>query len=433
MKKIIIFIVTITLSAQLLNASGYTDGRSWSEIIFNYNENHRLAVFTCKILEFSAEKVQKTTEGLFGLKAVAQVEKVFFGKIDSTIVYLSPGFYLQVGEIYLVYGGGNRNYFSFGGLFSKKVSNNKDIIQELKTLSEISDIVNNKSTCYYTIQDANNKILAKGYYEKGKPVKIWKHYWNNGNMKAEYDFKNNSEIQYHENGLKKYKIFRTENELTYYQYSTENNGFLNYKYIEKSTEYGKLYTWFFYYDNGNLKNQYYQKSFGHNKLGWSPSEEKFDYQEYYENGKIKGKGNYLGQDSVGTWYFYDKRGKYKGKKDYKNIDTLRLTIMENEQIETNKLYKSAPTLIYGKVTDKDTKKGIEEAYVSLFRNGYVYCLANGVTAPDGRYEIRDFPSGTYEVSVIFSFPYPFDRIYKTVSIKVEIIENEDFLLDIELE
>jgi len=437
MKKIISLIITITLSIQLLNASCITDGRSWSEIIFNYNGNHRSAVFTCKILEFSAEKGQETTAGYIGLKAVAQVEKVFFGKIDTNIVYLSPGHHLQVGETYLVYGHGNRNHFYFGGpcdLHSKQVPNGNYVTQEEKTLSEISDIMKKKLTCYYTIQLGHHK-LAEGFYENGKPAKIWKHYyWNNGYVKVEYDFTNNSEIHYHENGLKNAKIERSENETTLYQYSTENNDFLKLKYISKKTEYGDLVTWFFYYDNGNLQKQYSEKSFGHDKAGSSPSGEWFDYQEYYDNGKIKAKGSFFEQDSVGTWYFYNEKGKNKGKKDYKNIDTLHLLTMENEWIEINKSLKSAPTFIYGKITDKNTNKGIEEAYISLFRRGNSYFTAQDVSAPDGSYGIRDFPSGAYEVRVaVYNREYPYVSKYKTVSIEVEIKENEDVKLDIQLE
>jgi antitoxin component YwqK of YwqJK toxin-antitoxin module len=336
MEKRILLIITISLSTLFLKASCFDDEKNWSEKIFK--GDYRLTVFTCKILEFSAEKAQMTTIGYDGLKAIAQIDKIFLGKIDTTIVYLSPYSYLVAGETYLVYGSGKGNHFFFGGMcdfLSKRVTNSKDVLQELKTLSEISDIENNRLTCYHTMQDANNKILAEGFYENGKPVKIWKHYWQNGNMKAEYDFTNKSEIQYRENGLKKYKIGWFENEQTYCQYSTKNNEFLENKHIMKKTEYGELVTWFSYYDNGNLQEQYSEKSFGNHKSGYSYSGEKFDYQEYYDNGKIKAKGSFFEKDSVGTWYFYDEKGNYKEKKDYKNTDTLRLIAREKEEIEKN--------------------------------------------------------------------------------------------------
>jgi len=428
MKKLL-FIIAISLSIQILNASCEDDGKSWSEKIFKGDFRF---VFTCKILEFSAEKAQATTVGYDGLKAVAEIDQLFFGKIDTTIVYLRPFWGLQVGETYLVYGEGKINHFSFFGLcdfLSKKVTNSKNILQELKTLSDVSDIVNNKLTCYYTIQDDNNNKLAEGFYENGKPVNIWKHYWHNGNIKAEYDFTNNSEIQYLENGLKKYKIVKSENESTWYKYSTKNNDFLTLKSISKKMEYGNLETWFFYYDNGNLQNQYSQKSFGNNKMGYSPSGEKFDYQEYYENGIIKAKGSFFEKDSVGTWYFYDEKGKHKWKKNYKNADTFRLKTMENEWIEKNKSFKPAPTFLYGKVTDKTTNKGIEEARIYLFRKGNQFHTTIDVTTPDGRYEIRGFPSGVYEVEVAV---YD-DRNYNTVRVEIELKENEDTKLDIQLE
>ena len=186
MKKAILSILLLLLSIQICFASCFNDGKIWSERIFT--GDHYSAIFTCKVLEFSSENQVETTGGILGLRAVVQVNKLFFGKIDTTIVNLNAGFFMEVGETYLIYGSGYKSNFYFDGyciVHSKKVTDNKDVVRELEILTELSKIINNKRTCSYTMLDANNK-LAEGFYKNGKPSRIWKHYWENGNTKAEF-------------------------------------------------------------------------------------------------------------------------------------------------------------------------------------------------------------------------------------------------------
>ena len=390
-KKITFLIIILLLSTHFLNASCLDDGKIWSERIFT--GNHNSAIFTCKVLEFSSEEVRETIDGVTYLKtgiissrAVVQVDKVFFGKIDTTIVNLNAGFFMELGESYLIYGYGYKNNFAFAGrclAHSKKVTNNKDVVRELEILSELSNIINNKQTCSYTMLDANNNKLAEGFYKNGKPAKIWKHYWPNGNIKTKYNFKDNIEIQYHDNGLTKFKRFTSEKESIYYRYSTKNNNFLTYKEIVKSTDYGKLETLFFYYENGNLQKQYTRKSLGNNNHGYSGDGYMMDYQEYYENGKIKEKGNLYNKDRVGTWYFYNEKGKNTDKKVYEDVDTTILLAIEKKHIEQNKQYNQEKSFMYGKITEKNTGKGIKEARISLSRDGYLDYALFADTWDDG--------------------------------------------------
>jgi len=429
MKKITILLTAILLtSLQFLNASCIDDGKSWSERIFNgYGESY---VFICKILEFSDAKAQMTSVGTMGLRAVAQIDKVFFGKIDSDIVHLAPWSHVKVGDTYLIYGGGRRNVFTFGGACdfqSKKIPDNYANMYEVKTLSEISNIINKKLSGHYVIKD-DKRVFAEGYYEKGKPVKIWKHYWDNGNIKAVYDFTNNTETQYLENGFKKSLLEKNGNEQTFSLFSMEKNGVLVSKHTIKKTEYGELVTWFEYDDNGKLKKQYTVKNFGHDKRGYAPSGEMFDYQVYYKNGKLKAKGAFFNQDSVGTWYFYSEKGKLKRKKEYKSVDSQLLTTQENNNIEINKYFIPAPTSIFGKVTDKETNKPVEEAYIYLYPKGKDFHTFNDYTTPDGKYEIRNFPAGVYDVKVEV-----YNQNYKPLIIEVEIGKNEEVELNIQLE
>jgi len=333
MKKILFFIIiVIPISTQLLNASCITDEKTWSEKIFK--GDYFSAVFTCKALEFSAERnsygeLIYTTGGIYGLKAVVQIDKVFFGKIDTIIVNLNAGFYMETGETYLIYAYGKGNNFSFDGycdIQSKKIISSKNVIRELEILSEISDIINNKLTCNYVISDSENNKLAEGFYKNGKPVKIWRHYYNNGGIKAEYDFTNHSVTQYYNNGSKNYKNSISGNKNVYYKFSTKNNNFLEYKTMSRKKNYGNLTTWFWYYDNGNIKKQYSTKEItcyhsffdgnGENHIvsGVTSDEKIMNYKEYYDNGNIKSKGEFFIKDSIGIWYLYDEDGKLIEKK-----------------------------------------------------------------------------------------------------------------------
>ncbi|MCL2246238.1 MAG: carboxypeptidase regulatory-like domain-containing protein [Lentimicrobiaceae bacterium] len=443
MKKIILIIIVSLLSIHFLNASCIDDRKIWSERIFT--GDYYSAIFTCKVLEFSSENQVKSTAGILGLRAVVQVEKVFFGKVD-TIVNLDAGFSMKVGRTYLIYGRGYRNNFSFDGyctVHSMEVPDIKDggRISELEILTDLSNIINNKQTCSYTMLNLNNKKFAEGSYKNGKPAGIWKHYLWNGNIKAEYNFEENSEIQYYDNGLKNHKLLKSETEEIFYKYSTIDNDFLTFKYILKNTDYGHLITWFFYYDNGNLEKQYTTKSLG-GRYGYGGTEHDgyyMDYQEFYENGKIKAKGNLFNNDSVGTWYFYNEEGRNTGKKVYEDVDSDKLLAIEKEQIEKNKPYKLEKSSMYGKITDKNTGKGIGGVNLSLFRDGNLYTTAFAQTWDDGSYYMENIPIGKYEIRVEdFGSSGYFGtakrgKNYGTAKKEIEIKKDEELEFNLQLE
>ena len=442
MKKITLIILASLLSITFLNASScYDDGKIWSERIFT--GNYFSAIFTCKVLEFSSENQIETTAGIMGLRAVVQVDKVFFGKVDS-IVNLNAGFYMKVGKTYLIYGRGYKNIFSFDGycaVHSMEIPENNDRVRDIEILTELSNIINNKQTCSYTMLAHNNKKLAEGFYKNGKPTGIWKHYLWNGNIKSEYNFEENSEIQYDDNGLKKSKSLMSEQETIYYyyEYSTKNNNFLTQKHILKNTDYGHLITAFFYYDNGNIEKQYTTKSLG-NKWGYGGGVYDgyyMDYQEYYENGNIKAKGNLYKEDSVGTWYFYDEKGINTSKKVYEDLDTDKFLAAEKEQIEKNKPYKLEKSSMYGKVSDKNTGKGLEGVLIGLFRDGSLYFTEFTQTWDDGSYSIESIPIGNYEVKAEY-YGGSFGRVkkaitYGTVKQEIEIKKDEELEFNLQLE
>ena len=93
MRKTITLVAIISLSIQLLNASCAGDGLVWSERIFN--KNFCSAIFTCKVLDNIFVKEEKKDEfGKIyteneGYRISVQVEKVFFGEVDTGMVNIS--------------------------------------------------------------------------------------------------------------------------------------------------------------------------------------------------------------------------------------------------------------------------------------------------------------------------------------------------------
>jgi len=154
---------------------------------------------------------------------------VFFGKVD-TIVNLHGGFFMEVGKTYLLYGRGYKsNYLIDGGcgyctVHSTEIPENNDRVRDIEILTELSNIINNKQTCSYTMLAHNNKKLAEGFYKNGKPAGIWKHYLWNGNIKSEYNFEENSEIQYDDNGFKKFKPYKLEQSSMYGKVTDNKTG-----------------------------------------------------------------------------------------------------------------------------------------------------------------------------------------------------------------
>jgi len=150
MKKLSSILAAIALSLQLLNASCINDGLIWSEIIFT---NYCSAIFTGKVLDNIAieeeeEEFGKIYNRKVGYRIVVQVEKVFFGKVDTGVVNITNRYAMESEKTYLIYanhGNPQGNYFYLADdcvrrIISKKITNEKDVIRELKILSELSNI-----------------------------------------------------------------------------------------------------------------------------------------------------------------------------------------------------------------------------------------------------------------------------------------------------
>ena len=440
MRKLITLVTILFLSIPFLNADQIIIvpddlNLSWSERIFK--EDYCSAIFTCKILDNMTRTKEFEEFGKIYTEnevycTVVQVEKVFFGKVDTGIVNITNESAPESGEIYLIYAI-HRNLQ--GSCFyladsPERATNKKGITREVEILSELSNIINNKLTCKYVMSDAGNNKLAEGFFKNGKRVKKWKHYWpGTGNIKAEYDFSKNSVTRYNKTGLKTYEEITSEKKI-YYQYATENNNLLVYKEIITKKDYGNLVNCFWYHDTGKLQKQHSSKLLGSDRWGYTSDGMIMDYREYYETGKIKAKGAFLYQDSVGTWYFYDEKGKYKEKKIYKNIDPLKLIKIENKYIEENKSFQlpiQLPTSsLYGKLTDKKTNKPITGS-IYLYRVGRDSYTAYNSSWHDGMYHIKKIPIGIYKIEAMTG------NDYEIIKKEIEIKENEDMELDFQLQ
>lgn len=283
-----------------------SDDRTLTEMLFQGNAG---TIFTCKILTFSIPSSPDglqiiSSDGSINATATAEIIKVYYGNVDTNIVILNAGSYLTIGEIYLIYTGGNGKVFGFGGncdRWSKQVSNNPYAVNELLILNKFSTIFKNKETGIFRFTNSENNLISEGAFENGKPVNIWKHYYDNGIIKSEYDLKLNSYSQFGKDGIINLKKTEINKVKTYEQYSEVNRGKLQIKEVDSLISEGFEESKFYeYFENGNLKTLTSQINIS--VPGGTTSNGKTgEYREYYENGILKVEGQYRNNIEVGKW------------------------------------------------------------------------------------------------------------------------------------
>ena len=252
--------------------------------------------------------------------STAEIIQVYFGKVDTNIVILRTGTILQIGKTYLIYTFGNGKTFSCGGncdKWTKQIADNPDSSYEVQIVKQFSEIVKNKVTGKLTFTNSKGVIIAEGKYRKGKPIKVWRHYYDNGNIKAEYDLEHNITSQYSINGLIKSKSTVNKKIEIYEQYSDKVNGRIKNKFEEFSNDSGTVMLTYLYFDNGFLKKVEGQININV-KGGCSSAGKTGIYEEYYDNGKLKLKGKYDHNRRVGLWKWYNENGVFNNEFDYKD-------------------------------------------------------------------------------------------------------------------
>ncbi len=297
------------------------DNRTITELLFKGSPG---TIFTCNVLTMTVPKSKDNIETNFACggridgTATVEIFKIYFGKVDTNIITLKTGSYLKVGSTYLIYGYGSGRSISCGGSCdrrTKEVSGNPAVKNELQILKQFSDIFKNKSTGAFTFTNSKNGILAKGQFKNGMAINIWHHFYENGNIKSEYNLAKNIASQFSSNGFIKSKTTINKNIGIYEQFSDKVRGKIAYKSIEVDTGKEMIMENSEYYSNGNLKTlssaaYINNKSTSTGKTG--------EYEEYYENGQLKLKGQYQTNKRVGLWKWYAVTGKFNTQFDYKN-------------------------------------------------------------------------------------------------------------------
>jgi antitoxin component YwqK of YwqJK toxin-antitoxin module len=271
-------------------------------------------IFTCKILTVKIPTYENgiTMDRTIGT-STALVMHVYFGTVDTTIVTLNYEY--TVGRTYLIYGSGDGKTFGCGGVcdnWTKEVDDYPNSTYDLVLLKQFSDIFTQKKSGNFSFKNAEGLVVAEGSYRKGKPVNIWKHYYDNRVIKAIYDVKKNSTSQYFINGFIKEKITLKGNTTMVEQYSGTINMRLEHKFSETKIGNMVVFQSYDYYANGNLKSisGSFTTDTSNGKTG--------KYEEYYENGNLKLKGQYDQDKRIGIWKWYNENGHFNTEFDYKD-------------------------------------------------------------------------------------------------------------------
>jgi antitoxin component YwqK of YwqJK toxin-antitoxin module len=321
MKKIFIILLFVGLFKSSFGSCA-EDGRTLTEMLFQGKPG---TIFTCKVLTFTLPTypdniIVSNSDGSIDGKATVEIVTIYFGNIDTNIITLRAGSYLQVGKTYLIYTTGSGRVFGFGGncdKWTKQVTDNPATINELLILKQFSDIFKNKTTGKYSFINSKGVVIAEGLYRNGEPIKVWKHYYDSGIIKAEYDLENNITSQYLPNGFIKGKTSINQKVTIDEQYSDKVNGQLKIKFIETKNDTGYIENTYEYFVNGNLHIVSSQIILNV-KNGVSPAGKTGIYEEYYETGKLLLKGQYDHNRKVGIWKWYKDNGDFNTEFDYKD-------------------------------------------------------------------------------------------------------------------
>ena len=317
MKRTTISILFILLTVKFGLACCAADNRTLTEMLFNGRQG---TIFTCKILS-----TDQNDNG--DLYSMVKIIEVLFGLVDSSVVKINSGNYnylvsgksLPVGQEYLIYTGGSGRNFGccVCDRWTKPVSESLSFKKEIETIREFSTIFKQKKSGKFGFFYHNEKPAATGQFRNGKAIETWKHYYENGIIKAEYDLKNNITWQFSKNGFMTAKSTVTKNVGIYEKYSSTVNGQLKFKDIETKNDTGLTMQVYEYFDNGNLKGVHGQIVI--NVKGGSTSGGKTGiYEVYYSNGNLKLKGQFEKNRRTGVWTWYHENGDYNTDLDYKD-------------------------------------------------------------------------------------------------------------------
>ncbi len=293
------------------------DDRTLTEMLF---QGEAGTIFTCKVLDYPIMVTR--SDNSIDATATAKIITVYFGEIDSNVITLRVGLpSVTVGMTYLVYTSGSGNNFSYGDYCdrrSKEVTNNPEVQNELLILKQFSDILKDKSSGSFTFVNSKNVVLSKGQYKKDEAIGIWQHYYDNGNIKAEYDLNKNSISQYSPNGFIKSRSSVNGNIRFSELFSDSLNGQYTITSRAVNNDSVSVATAVRYYDSGGLMAEYSTVYITRKQGGTYTTGKSGEYKEYYENGKIKLEGYYKTGKRIGLWKWYHEDGAFNTDFDYKD-------------------------------------------------------------------------------------------------------------------
>lgn len=180
---------------------------------------------------------------------------------------------------------------------------NKALIKEIYF---IKDSASAKLSGSYKSYFINGILEKEGFYKNNYPDSIWTYYYESEQIKMKGMLRNGSNHgpweYYYENGNISMAgmIIDSKREGTW-KYYFENGDLKSQGNFKENIKEG---IWNYFYEEGELKAQAYYRN------------DKGNYKEFYNNGKIKAEGINIDGQSDSTWVFYHENGKIKAIGDY---------------------------------------------------------------------------------------------------------------------
>jgi antitoxin component YwqK of YwqJK toxin-antitoxin module len=292
MKKIIFILLAFLIQFEICYGCCSGDERTITEKLYNFSIG---TVFVGTVIESG-----QNNENFY---AKIKVEEKLFGKIDSSIISMATGSrnssaggrILKKGQTYLFYAGGSGVTF---GCCSNCDNETKPLKLgepnfELDLIRKFADIQRKRRNGHYIIKNENGIIIADGWYNQGKPIKEWSHFYDNGIIKNKFEVEINKTTTYFQNG--------------YIQGTNQIKGDTTISELFSKTVEGQLENliiWFNNYNtefsreykNGILKNSHYATAM----IGYVN-----EWIDYYDNGNIYIKGQYSKGKKTGEWITYN--------------------------------------------------------------------------------------------------------------------------------
>ena len=261
---------------------------------------------------------------------------------------------------------------------------------EDKTLiKEIYFIDNSESaklTGSYKSYFINGALEKEGFYRNNYPDSIWTYYYESEQIKMKGMLKDGSNHglweYYYENGTINMAgmIIDSKREGNW-KYYYENG---NLKFQGNYKENKKNGIWNYFYEEGDLKAQAFYKN------------DKGQYKEFYNNGKIKAEGININGQSDSTWVFYHENGKIKAIGDYRSGKHVGRWIYyhANEVKSAEGNYtegqKEGKWIYYhenGNISSEGAlREGKKEGYWKIFGKNGIFKAEGVFVHNDGRYK-----------------------------------------------